>query len=281
MDIKGKVAFVTGGATGIGLAIARSFAARGCKIMLADINADLLTNAEQELRSSGADATSVICDVSDAAAVQQAAETTIDRFGKVHIVVNNAGVGIGGRPGQTPLEDWRWIVDINLMGVVHGVEVFTPLMQAHGEGGYFVNTASMAGHVTDRGMPPYYATKFAVVGYSEALKHDLARSDIGVSVLCPAWVQTNIHKSRLASPTGPSSEAELENDRGFHAMKQVVENGLPTALVGDWTADCVEANRFYIFTHPEMQQYIDQRHELIKADYAACAADMRLNEALS
>lgn len=279
MNINGKVAFVTGGAAGIGLAIARSFAARGCKIMLADINADMLANVEQELRAKGADVASVICDVADAAAVEHAANATIDRFGKVHIVVNNAGVGIGGRPGQTSLKDWRWIVDINLMGVVHGVEVFTPLIQAHGEGGYFVNTASMAGHVTDRGMPPYYATKFAVVGYSEALKNDLERSGIGVSVLCPAWVQTNIHKSRLASPTGPSHEEELENDRGFHAMKQVVEGGLPTTLVGDWTADCVEADRFYIFTHPEMQQYIDQRHELIKADYAACAADIRLKKA--
>lgn len=278
MDVKGKTAFVTGGAAGIGFAIAQSLAARGAKIMLADINSDKLAEAEKALRADSAEVASVICDVSDAAAVAAAAQATIDTFGKVHIVVNNAGVGIGGRPGETALADWRWIVDINLMGVVHGVEVFTPLMKEHGEGGYFVNTASMAGHVTDRGMPPYYATKYAVVGYSEALRNDLERYNIGVSVLCPAWVQTSIHKSRLASPTGPSTEAELEGDHGFASMKAVVESGLPPNLVGEWTVDCMEEGRFYIFTHPEMEQYIDQRYAHIKADYAACTADPRFSD---
>lgn len=279
MEIAGKTAFITGGASGIGLAIARAFSARGANVMLADINQQLLDAALLSLNASDGQVATVLCNVADAGAVKRAAEATVSRFGNVHIVVNNAGVGIGGRPGETPLEDWRWIVDINLMGVVHGVEVFTPLFKAHGEGGYFINTASMAGHVTDRGMPPYYATKFAVVGYSEALQADLARYNIGVSVLCPAWVSTNIHKSRLNSPAGPSSEEELANDNGFKAMKEVVEGGLPADLVGDWTVDCVEADRFYIFTHPEMQHHIDARHARISADYAACVADPRFGKA--
>ena len=201
MDIAGKTAFITGGAHGIGLAIARSLAARGAKVMLADINADALTEASASLAAEGADVGSVVCDVANEAAMRAAADATIKRFGKVHIVVNNAGVGNGGRAGETSLDDWRWIVDINLMGVVYGVEMFTPLIKSHGEGGYIINTASMAGHVASAVMAPYHATKFAVVGYSESLREDLARDNIGVSVLCPAWVRTHIYKSSLGSPT--------------------------------------------------------------------------------
>ena len=279
MEISGKTAFVTGAASGIGFAVARAFAVRGAKVMLADIDQLLLDEAQASLQAEGLEVAAVLCDVADVDAVKRAAEATAARFGNVHIVVNNAGVGIGGRPGETPMENWRWIVDINLMGVVHGVEVFTPMMKAHGEGGYFVNTASMAGHVADRGMSPYFATKFAVVGYSEALQADLARDNIGVSVLCPAWVSTNIYKSQLNSPTGPSNEEELQTDSGFKAMKEVVEGGLPAQLVGDWTAECVEEGRFYIFTHPETQQFIDDRYARITQDYAACAADPRFGGA--
>lgn len=275
MDVSNKVAFITGGATGIGLGIARAFAARGAKIMLADIDDAGLAAAAAELSGAGADVATVLCDVADEAAVRAAADATIERFGKVHIVVNNAGVGAGGVAGETALEDWRWIVDINLMGVVHGVEVFTPLIKSHGEGGYIVNTASMAGHVASAVMAPYHATKFAVVGYSEALKDDLARFGIGVSVLCPAWVRTNIYKSSLGSPTAQAADA-AEGDVDFSAMQAVVESGIAPELVGEWTADCVEAERFYIFTHPSMETYINERHAQIRADYAACAADERL-----
>ncbi len=273
MDFTGKTAFITGGASGIGLAIAKSFAAKGAKVMLADINAEALDTAAANLSAAGADVGTVLCDVGVEADVRAAAEATIERFGKVHIVVNNAGVGIGGKAGETPIDDWKWIVDINLMGVVYGVEVFTPLIKSHGEGGYFVNTASMAGHVSSPAMAPYHATKFAVVGYTEALKGDLARHNIGVSVLCPAWVRTSIYKSHLNSPT---EKANASDDAGFSVMKDVVESGIAPQLVGDWTVECVEAGRFYIFTHPSMEQYIGMRHEQIRTDYAACAADERL-----
>lgn len=273
MDVTGKTAFITGGASGIGLAIAKSFAAKGARVMLADINAEALETAAANVSATGAEVGTVLCDVGVEADVRAAAESTIERFGKVHIVVNNAGVGIGGKAGETPIDDWKWIVDINLMGVVYGVEVFTPLIKSHGEGGYFVNTASMAGHVSSPAMAPYHATKFAVVGYTEALKDDLARHNIGASVLCPAWVRTSIYKSHLNSPT---EKANASDDAGFSVMKDVVESGIAPELVGDWTVECVEAGRFYIFTHPSMEQYIGMRHEQIRADYAACAADERL-----
>lgn len=276
MDVSGKVAFVTGGASGIGFGIAAALAARGAKIMLADIDADQLQTAASTFTASGAEVGTVICDVGDEQAVRAAAAATIERFGKVHIVVNNAGVGSGGRAGEVAIEDWRWIVDINLMGVVYGVEIFTPLIKSHGEGGYFVNTASMAGHVASPAMAPYHATKFAVVGYTEALKDDLGQHNIGISVLCPAWVRTHIYKSHLSSPTGKSGIGSSRDEGTLSAMQQVVENGIAPELVGEWTVDCVEADRFYIFTHPSMLQYIDGRHADIRADYAACAADERL-----
>lgn len=275
MEVTGKTAFITGGAAGIGLAIARTLASRGVKLMLADIDADGLATAADMLTNEGADVATVVCDVADERSMRAAAAATIDRFGKVHIVVNNAGVGASGRAGETSLDDWRWIVDINLMGVVHGVEIFTPLIKSHGEGGYFINTASMAGHLASPAMAPYHATKFAVVGYSESLREDLARDNIGISVLCPAWVRTNIYKSHLNSPTHRDIDAD-ESAANFSAMKDVVESGIAPELVGDWTVECVEADRFYIFTHPSMAAYIDARHEEIRQDYAACAADARL-----
>lgn len=276
MDVAGKTVFITGGASGIGLGIARAFAARGARLMLADIDAARLGQAKKELSAGGAEVGTVICDVADEQAVRAAADATVARFGKVHVIVNNAGVGTSGRAGETALSDWRWIVDINLMGVVYGVEVFTPLIKSHGEGGYIINTASMAGHVASGAMAPYHATKFAVVGYSEALKGDLEQDNIGVSVLCPAWVQTDIYKSFMNSPTGRNAEVEDLEGPGFQAMKDIVQSGIAPDLVGEWTVDSVEADRFYIFTHPSMQAFIEARHQLIKADYAACAADPRL-----
>ena len=184
-DFNNKVAFVTGAASGIGLALCRAYLNAGASVMMADINAEGLKIAAKEFSDKSDRVSTVVCDVKSADSVNAAAKATIDAFGKIHIVVNNAGVGLGGFPGSIPLEDWRWITDINLLGVVYGVEAFVPLIQAHGEGGYIINTASMAGHVAAPGMAPYHATKFAVVGYSKALAQELKKINIGVSVLCP------------------------------------------------------------------------------------------------
>ena len=199
-DFEGRVAFVTGGARGIGFAIAQALLEEGAKVMIGDIHEAELAQAKQELSAFG-DVDSLLCDVSDADAVKRAADTVVRRFGKVHVLVNNAGVVIGGQPGTFDLADWRWIVDVNLMGVVHGVETFVPLIQSHGEGGFIVNTASMAGHGGMPGLAPYSTTKFAVVGYSEALRQELAPHGIGVAALCPGWVDTRIYESGLERPS--------------------------------------------------------------------------------
>lgn len=274
-ELTGKTAFVTGGASGLGLAMAKSMAARGAKLMLADIDEARLRESGLQLKAEGYEVETCICDVADAQSVQAAAEATIQAFGAVHIVVNNAGVALGGQAGQTALEDWKWIVDINLMGVVHGVETFLPLIRQNAEGGHIVNVASMAGLAASAAMAPYHATKFAVVGYTESLQQEMAGSNIGVSVLCPAWVSTDIHKSSLDRPGQTESREEAMADPAFQQIKAVVEGGISADIVGDYVAECVEANRFYIFTHPEMEQFLDMRHQMIKKDYAACAADPR------
>lgn len=277
-DIQGRVAFVTGGASGLGLSMARSLLKRGASVMLADRNAEGLERAVAELSSETNQVASVVCDVADASEIEKAAQATIDHFGKVHIVVNNAGVGLGGQPGEIALQDWRWIVDINLMGVVHGVEVFTPLIQSHGEGGHIINTGSMAGHVAPGGMGPYNATKYAVVGYSEGLKAELAQHNIGVSVLCPGWVRTNIHTTGFGRPSGGPTLEEAKDDPQFQEMDAVIKGGLDPDKVADWVADCVEANRLYIFTHEMMKIGIDMKYAQIQADYDAIIQDGRFND---
>lgn len=277
-DIQGRVAFITGGASGLGLSMARSFLQRGASVMLADRNAEGLEQAVAELSSETNHVASVVCDVAAADEIEKAAQATIDHFGKVHIVANNAGVGLGGQPGEIPLLDWRWIVDINLMGVVHGIEVFTPLIQSHGEGGHFINTASMAGHVAPGGMGPYNATKYAVVGYSESLKAELAPHKIGVSVLCPGWVRTSIHTTGFDRPSGGPTLEEAQNDPQFKEMDAVIKGGLDPDKVADWVAECVEADRLYIFTHQMMKIGIDMKYAQIQADYEAIIQDGRFND---
>lgn len=273
-SLEGKTAFVTGGANGIGLGIAKALVGRGANVMLADIDADKLASAAATL---GCQADTVLCDVTDAEAIKAAADRTIDRFGKVHVVVNNAGVGGGGEPGETALDDWRWVVDINLMGVVYGVEILVPLIKAHGEGGYIINTASMAGHLASPHTGgPYNATKFAVVGYSETLRGQLAEHNIGCSVLCPGWVDTDIHKSGFRAPSSASVDVEaVMESPGFQRMDAVLKAGLSPQVVGEWTVESMLAERMYIFTHPEMMPPIEARIAALLADYKACADDPR------
>lgn len=276
-DIKGRVAFVTGGASGLGLAMARSFLARGARVMLADRDEEGLNRAVAELSKDSNEIASVVCDVADVEQVKAAAQATIDHFGKVHIVANNAGVGLGGQPGEIAIEDWRWIVDINLMGVVYGVEIFTPLIQSHGEGGHFINTASMAGHVAPGTMGPYNATKYAVVGYSEGLKNELMPHKIGVSVLCPGWVNTNIHTTGFGAPSSEVTAEQAKDDPGFKEMDAVIKGGLDPNAVADWVSECVEADRLYIFTHQTMKIGIDMKYAQINADYEAIIEDGRFD----
>ena len=196
-DLEGKVAVVTGGASGIGRAMAAQFAADGMQVVIADVEAAALEATSGELGVVG-----VQTDVGDAASVQALADHVCDRFGTVHVLCNNAGVGGGGQIADLTLADWKWVLDVNLWGVIHGLHSFLPRILANPDGGHVVNTASMAGLFASAGMGPYNATKFAVVAISETLSKELqaAGSSVGVSVLCPGFVRTNIFDSQRNRP---------------------------------------------------------------------------------
>jgi NAD(P)-dependent dehydrogenase (short-subunit alcohol dehydrogenase family) len=187
-ELAGKTAFVTGGASGIGLALGRAFAQAGMKVMLADIESETLAAAVKSLHNFGPAVRSVICDVADASSVERAANASFEAFGNVHVVCNNAGVAAGGGIDNISLDNWRWVLDVNLMGVLHGIRSLLPHIRGHGEGGHIVNTASMAGMINGMGFSPYSATKFAVVSMSEGLAVQLKPLGIGsaccVRALC-------------------------------------------------------------------------------------------------
>src|SRR5258707_3668230 len=199
-ELAGRTAFVTGGASGIGFALGAAFAQAGMKVMLADIETDALAEAVKSLRDFGPNVRGVACDVADPISVERAAKASYEAFGNVHVVCNNAGVVAAGGIDNISLDNWRWVLDVNLMGVLHGIRSFLPHIRAHGEGGHFVNTASMAGMNSGLGFSPYVASKFAVVGMSEGLATRLEPFGIGVTVLCPGYVRTRIGESRRNRP---------------------------------------------------------------------------------
>jgi NAD(P)-dependent dehydrogenase (short-subunit alcohol dehydrogenase family) len=232
-EFAGKAAFVTGGASGIGLALGRAFAEEGCKVMLADIEKAPLDEAIASLSGSGPEIRGVVCDVADPTSVDAAAEATFSAFGKVHILCNNAGIGARGGIDHIALDNWRWVIDVNLMGVVNGVRAFLPHMRAHGEGGHIVNTASMAGMVnSSQGFAPYPASKYAVVGISEGLAIQVKPFGIGVSVLCPGFVRTNILESARNRPEryGPPTPVDKTNPI-YTRFAELVRTGMDPAEV--------------------------------------------------
>jgi NAD(P)-dependent dehydrogenase (short-subunit alcohol dehydrogenase family) len=270
-EFRGRVAFVTGGARGIGYAIAQALLEQGMKVMIADVNEAALEAAKQSLAELG-DVEAVVCDVADASAVVRASEEVIRRFGRVHVLVNNAGVVIGGVPGSFDLDDWRWIVDVNLMGVVYGVEAFVPLIKAHGEGGFIVNTASMAGHGGLPALGPYSATKFAVVGYSESLRQDLAEHDIGVAALCPGWVDTRIYESGFERPSRAGVALTEEDETTLEGARNFFATGLPPRQVAEWVIESIKRDASYIFTNADLRGAIDQRADVLREAYDASLA---------
>ncbi len=261
-DLQGKVAVITGGASGIGRAVADRAAGEGMKIVLGDIEEGPLKEAVDELTGRGAEALGVVTDVSDAASVRALRDRTLDRFGAVHLVHNNAGIGLGGPIWEVSEEDWRWILGVNLWGVIHGVATFVPLFIAQGEG-HVVNTASIAGLTAAPFLGPYNATKHAVVAISETLFKDLQAmgAPVGVSVLCPGFVQTRIAESDRNRPAWvPDREvdgaAELRD-----AVQSLVDGGIPAAPVADRVIDAVRSNTFYILTHPELDDALRTRFD--------------------
>lgn len=275
-ELGGKAAFVTGAASGIGLAMATAFAREGMKVMLADIEAGALDKAVDALRAGGADVRGVVCDVADPGSVDGAAQASFLAFGKVHVVCNNAGVAGGGGIDQISVDDWRWVIDVNLMGVVHGIRSFLPHIRAHGEGGHIVNTASMAGMNAGLGVSPYSASKFAVVSLSEGLSAQLKPLGIGVSVLCPSYVRTRIGESGRNRPEqyGPPRQHAPDSPAAalIAEIARRLEAGLDPSLVATQVLAAIRDDQFYIFTHPGMRAEVEDRFAAILAAMDAVSA---------
>ena len=258
-DLEGKVAVVTGAASGIGRACAEAFAAEGMKVVLADVEEGPLAAAASALEDGGASVAAVPTDVRTYAAVEALRDAALSSFGAVHLVHNNAGVGAGGPIWTISESDWEWTLGVNLWGVVHGVRAFVPQFIEQGDG-HVVNTASLAGLLSGPMMGPYTVSKQGVVAISETLLKDLqlaGAQGVGVSVLCPGFVQTRIHEADRNRPSGPGN-TEM-GPGGFSFLKEGVESGMPPAQVAQVVVDGVRNDRFYLFTHPEMRSMVEAR----------------------
>ena len=270
-DLAGRTAFVTGAASGIGLGIATALSQAGVKVMLCDIEEQALAKAVSGLKLTNADVDGVRADVSLKAELQAAADATVARYGRVHILVNNAGVGGGGGYGRWTDASWNWILGVNLMSVIWGIEIFGPLIEAHGEGGQIVSTASIAGLISGAD-PSYNVTKYGVVALSEGLRGILAPRGIGVSVLCPGIIRTQIMNSRrnlperfagaVANPPADGPVAEF-----IKAFGERISRGVDPLYVGELVREGIENDWPYIFTDTEFEAVIDNRFAAIKQGF--------------
>lgn len=256
-----KVAVVTGAGSGIGLALANAFATAGCSVVIADVQADALEQAADDVAGRGVDVLAVTTDVSDAEQVQALATATVERFGGVHVVCNNAGVSGAGDPWLGPIESWEWVMGVNFWGVVHGVRAFLPHLVMSG-GGHIVNTASIAGLYPAFGAA-YDASKHAVVAITEGLYTSLqaAQAPVGVSCLCPGWVRTGIMDSERNWPSEfgppPARTAAAEVTSGY--VRRAIDEGMQPAAVADLVVDAVREDRFWVFPHLDFLEIAMER----------------------
>ncbi|WP_136417288.1 MULTISPECIES: SDR family oxidoreductase [Oxalobacteraceae] len=270
-DFRNKVAVITGGASGFGREFANIGARLGMRLVLADVQQEGLDKAKAELEAQGAQVLAVRCDVRKAEQVQALADATMEKFGAVHLVFNNAGVGAGGLVWENSVADWEWVLGVNLWGVIHGVRIFTPLMlecakKEPGYEGHIVNTASMAGLLNAPTMGIYNVSKHAVVSLSESLYHDLQliKAPIGASVLCPYFVPTGINQSHLHRPD------DVKNDQGPTTSqlaaqavsdKAVSSGKVSAAQVAERTFDAIKESKFYVYSHPHALGNVQTRME--------------------
>ena len=257
-DLAGKVAVVTGGASGIGKGIAAQLVAEGAQVIIADIQRDTMEAAAAEIGATG-----VQTDVSDPASVDALARAALDRYGAVHVVCNNAGIGPLAPVADLTLDDWRWMLGVNLWGVIHGVHTFLPILKQNRDGGHIVNTASMAGLVAGPRLGAYAAAKYGVVGLTEVLAAELAadNSRVGVSVLCPGTVHTNIGTSSRNRP------ADLP-DAGFKDIDIELEDNpnyrwIYPEQAGQVVVRAIKRGDLYALTHPDWYPMVAERHEAI------------------
>lgn len=267
-EIEGKTAFITGGASGIGLGMAEVFVSAGMKVVIADIRKDHLESAVAYLTKKGQDVLPILLDVSDRNEFEKAAVETEKVFGKVDVLCNNAGVNIIRSMDQARYEDWDWLLDVNLGGVFNGLMTFIPRLKKIG-GGHIVNTSSIAGIVAGPGTGIYSATKFAIRGLSESLRYDLAPFGIGVSVLCPGTVATNLDQSEENRPgkyEGDTDE-KTRQAREFtgHIFREVLPTGMTPVEVGEKVLQGIKHNDFYILPHPEFKDEFQESFDEIIA----------------
>ena len=266
-DLQDKVAVVTGAASGIGRAMAERFAAERMKVVLADIEEKALAEAEREMKASGAAVIAVRTDVSKAADVEALAQRTIESFGAVHVVCNNAGVGPAkGAIWELTEADWRWVLGVNLWGVLHGVRAFVPIMLKQDSEGHIVNTASVAGLLSAPFAATYCVAKHGVVTLSESLHRELAQvgSKVKVSVLCPAWVKTQLmdgDRNRPRELQNASDQATPQATMMNEAFRQLVASGTDPGEIGEAVVDAIRGEKFYILPHPEWKEQVRVRME--------------------
>lgn len=276
-DLNGKTAFVTGGASGIGFAMAKAFLHAGMNVMIADIEESAMRRALAALASYDNRLGGIVLDVSLRGAYEAAAAETLAKFGKVHVLCNNAGVSRAGLVERVSPADWEWVWGVNLHATVTGIQLFLPHIKTHGEGGHIVSTASMAGLVGSALSGPYVTTKYAIVGLSEVLADELKGSNIGVSVLCPAVVKTQMPFNGRNRPSRFGGAFSLEGDaENLERNQRYVTNnetGLDPDRVGDMVVRAIRENRLYILTDPARRPAVQARFDRIMAGFDACEED--------
>ena len=267
-DLAGKTAVITGGASGIGLETARKLAGQGMHLVLADIEQSALDGAVAEFEAAGTPVLGVRTDVSKLEDVQALADAAWERFGGAHVLFNNAGIALNGGIQDMSHQDWEWSINVNLWGVIHGVECFANRMIEQSEGGQIINTASFAGLVPNRGLGAYCVTKYGVVALSECLRRDIREHNIGVSVLCPMMVSTNIGqaaRNRHDEFGGP----EIVKRRSEEDAQDLQGRTLPAPEVAQMVLDGILSNKAYIITHEESREFIRRRFDRIDQSFDA------------
>lgn len=260
-DVSGKVAFVTGGGSGVGYGQARVFGEAGCRVAIADIRQDHLDEAMAKLSDAGIDAMPVRLDITDPAAYERAADEVEAAMGPVQLLFNTAGVSIFGPMQNATREDWEWQINVNLWGVINGIQVFLPRMLARGDDCHIVNTASMSAFVSLPGTSIYTTTKMAIRGLTECLSMDLKDTKVGVSLLCPGAVNSNIHEAVLTRPKHLERTGYYGADpEAFARLKKVIESGMEPETLARHVLEGVIGNQLYILPYPEFHATLEDIH---------------------
>ncbi|CAM8672057.1 MULTISPECIES: SDR family oxidoreductase [Sphingobium] len=268
-QVAGRTAFITGGGSGVGLGQAKVFAQAGCKVAIADIRQDHLDEAMAWFDGRGHDVMAVKLDITDRAAYARAADDVEAKLGPVELLFNTAGVSIFGPLQNATYDDWDWQLDVNLKGVINGIQTFVPRMIERGKGGHIVNTASMSAFVALKGTGIYCTSKMAIRGLSECLALDLADHGIGVSMLCPGAVNSNIHEAVLTRPVHQRNSGYYGADPDVMAhLKQVIAVGMEPEVLARYVLKGVEADQLYILPYPEFRGTLEDIHERVMAAVA-------------